>query len=134
MLSFVIIPLLLGTVYWGFFFWRAQAAGQVPITLPGNAISGRFATCGELVARVKDTIVGIAPNVTGTVGSPLDLDDITVEVVELLPTVGAVVDISISVQVLDEISALFPLPDDGAVVTELRARLDNVVVTTGTCP
>lgn len=134
MLSFVIVPLLLGIVYWGMWFWQAQAVGQLSVTLPGDAVSGRFETCGELAARVEETLVGLAPDLTGTVGSPLGLDDVTVEVVELLPAVGAVVRISIRVPVVEEISGLHPLPNDGAVVTELLTRLDDVVVTTGTCP
>lgn len=131
--AFVLVPLVLGVLYWGMYFWRAQAAGAVPATLPTNGISGRFATCGELVTAVKNTLVGISPNITGTVGDPLQASDIVVSVVELLPTVGAVVRIQLTIPVLAEVSTLLPLPNDGAVVTELTTRLDNVVVTSGTC-
>ena len=133
MAAFVLVPLVMGVLYYGMYFWKAQAAGAIPSTLPTNGINGRFATCGELVTAVKNTLVGVSPNITGTVGDPLQASDIVVSVVELLPVVGAVVKIQLTIPVLDELGGLLPLPNGGAVVTELTTRLDNVVVTTGTC-
>ena len=130
-LSFFLVPLLLGVLYWGQYFWKAQAADELSPRIPSGAIVGKF-TCDELVARVKDTVVGILPGTTESLG--LDpVSDITVRVVEVLPTVGAIVTVSVSVPLVDQVASFLPLPNEGRLVSEFTIRLDNVVVTTEVC-
>lgn len=129
--AFFLIPLLMGVLTYGDYFWRAQRVGEYVERAPVDGISGRFATCGELVARVKTTLSGVlAANLDN---EPVALENITVSVVELLPTVGAVVEVSIRTGITTALSDLVPLPNGGSVLSELTFRLDDVVVTTSSC-
>lgn len=131
LISFLLIPLLMGVLTYGDYFWRAQRVGEYVERAPIDGVAGRFANCGELVARVKSTLsTALSTNLDD---EPVPLENITVTVVELLPTVGAVVEVSILTDVSSLLSGLVPLPHDGAVLTELTFRLDDVVVTTNTC-
>lgn len=127
-----LMPLLSGVLVYGDYFWRAQKVGEYAERAPIDGIAGRFETCGELVDRVRSTVSSAAA--TNLDGTPIPLSDITVHVVELLPSVGAVVEVSVRTDVTSSLSSLFPLPHGGAVLTEMTVRLDDVVVTTSSCP
>lgn len=130
-LTFVLVPLLLGVIQYGSWFWRAQDVSNYEPRIPSGGVSGRFSSCAELVDRVKSTVQGILPDVGGSTGL-VPLSDITVDVVDVLPTVGVVVRVGVEVPV-DGLVSLIPLPNDGRVLTEFTARLDDVTVATESC-
>jgi hypothetical protein len=131
-LSAVVLPLLLGVLTYGQYFWQAQHVDLYQPRLPEASIVGTF-TCAELVDQVKATVQGALPAVQGATGNVLPLSDIGVQVLDVLPTVGATVKVSVSVPVDTSLGGLVPLPNGGNVLTEATYRLDNVALTTSSC-
>ena len=131
-LTVVLIPLLLGVVTYGMFFWKAQQVAPLSQRLPLDSIVGQF-NCAQLVDRVKTTVQNALPSLTGLVQGPLPLTAIGVSVVNVLPTVGADVSVSITIPAGNTLGGLLPLPNGGNVVTEATYRLDNVTLTTAGC-
>lgn len=56
-----------------------------------------------------------------------------VEVVRVLPAVGAEVSVTVLLPAVDLLNGLIPLPDGGVLASEASYLLKNVVVTTGVC-
>jgi hypothetical protein len=131
-LSVVLMPLLLGVLTYGSYFWQAQKAQPLAAQLPMDSIVGQF-NCAQLVDRVKTTVQNALPSVTNLYTGQLPLDDIGVRVVNVLPTVGVDVVVSISVPAATQLGGLLPLPNDGKLLTEATYRLDNVQLTTAGC-
>lgn len=131
-LSAVVLPLLLGVLSYGQYFWQAQHVGVYQPRLPESSIVGTF-TCAQLVDQVKTTVQGSLPAVQGVAGNVLPLSDIGVQVLDVLPTIGATVQVSVSVPADTALGGLVPLPNGGNVVTEATYRLDNVMLTTDSC-
>lgn len=131
-LSVVLIPLLLGVITFGMYFWRAQSAQPLASRLPLVNIVGTF-NCAELIDRIKTTVQNALPSVTGLIDGVLPLEDIGVQVIEVLPTVGVVVEVSITVQGAGALGGLVPLPNGGALVSEATYRLENIKLTTAGC-
>lgn len=130
-IAFYLMPLLLGVLVYGDYFWRAQRVAEYVERASVDGLVGRYATCGELIDRVRSTLSSaLSANLNR---DPVPLEDITVSVVELLPTVGVVVEVSIRTDVTSTLSSFLPLPNGGAVMSELTFRLDDVVVTTSSC-
>jgi hypothetical protein len=119
-ISFFLIPTLVGVLTLGERLWHAQKVAPYEPRIASSQIIGRF-TCAELVDRVKTTVVNNAAAANTTIGT----GDVVVQVVEALPTVGAVVDVSVTL----------PPPDGGdtPLVTGATSKLENVSVTTETC-
>ncbi|MCW2815937.1 MAG: hypothetical protein JWN84_3392 [Nocardioides sp.] len=129
--AFFLMPLLMGVLVYGDYFWRAQRVGEYVERAPIDGITGRYETCGQLVDKVKSTLSAIlAANLSN---EPIALENIAVSIVELLPSVGAVVEVSIRTGVTTALGELVPLPNGGSVASELTFRLDDVVVTTTSC-
>ena len=124
-----LMPLLLGIMFFGNYFWHAQKADAYPVRIRSGAIQGSGLTCQELVDRVKATVVANAANLADS--TPIDLADVTADVVEVLPTVGAVVRVSVRTNVDSPLSSF--LPDGGALVSDTLVRLDDVTLTTTSC-
>ncbi len=119
-ISFFLVPLLVGVLLFGERLWAAQKTPPYDAHLAPSEITGNL-TCAELVDRVKTTLVNNAAGLP----TPLQSSWITVNVIEALPTVGVLVDVKVSVP-----------PADGTgdpLVTEAASRLDNVTLTTSTC-
>lgn len=131
-LSVVLIPLLLGVINYGMYFWRAQAAEPLASRLPLVNIVGTF-NCAELIDRIKTTVQNALPEVSGLIDGLLPLEDIGVRVIDVLPTIGVVVEVSITVGGTDALSGLLPLPNGGALVSEATYRLENIKLTTAGC-
>lgn len=131
-LSVVLIPLLLGVITYGMYFWRAQAAEPLASRLPLVNIVGTF-NCAQLVDRIKTTVQNALPEVSGLIDGVLPLEDIGVRVIEVLPTIGVVVEVSIKVGGTDALSGLLPLPNGGALLSEATYRLENIKLTTAGC-
>jgi hypothetical protein len=119
-ISFVMIPILLGVLDLGERLWRAQKHPPYEPRVASSEIIGSF-TCEELVDRVKTTVAENA----AAASLPVGTEAVAVDVVEALPTVGAVVDVSVTL----------PPPEgsEDAVVTEATSKLENVSVSTESC-
>lgn len=124
-LSFFVIPLLLGVLAWGEYFWRAQKIDTHAPRIPAGMLLGTF-SCAGLVSEVQTTVAGIVTDLDPS--SPVSPSDVAVEVVEQLPDVGVVVRISVRSSVVSSVTSLIPLPDGGSVVTDFTQRLDDVVI------
>jgi hypothetical protein len=131
-LSVVLIPLLLGVITYGMYFWKAQQAEPLAQRLPLNNIVGQF-NCAQLVDRVKTTVQSALPSVSGLFGNQLPLTDIGVTVINVLPTVGVDVSVSIRIDGAGQLGGLLPLPNGGDIISEATYRLDNVTLTTAGC-
>ena len=131
-LTLVLIPLVLGVITYGSYFWQAQKVAPLSTRLPLDDVVGEF-NCAELVDRVKTTVQNALPNVSGAVGGVLPLDAIGVTVVNVLPSVGVDIALSISLPAVGQLGGLLPLPNGGNLLSEATYRLDNVKLTTAGC-
>jgi hypothetical protein len=131
-LSVVLIPLLLGVITYGMYFWKAQRVEPLSQRLPLQSIVGQF-NCSELVDRVKTTVQNALPSVSGLFGDQLPLTAIGVTVIDVLPTIGVDISVSITLSGGDGLGGLLPLPNGGALISEATYRLENVQLTTAGC-
>jgi hypothetical protein len=131
-LSLVLMPLLLGVITYGSYFWQAQKAEPLAARLPLDSVVGTF-NCAQLVDRVKTTVQNALPSVTNLFSGVLPLDAIGVRVIDVLPTIGVELEVSVSVPALNTLGGLLPLPNGGSLVSEATYRLDNVKLTTAGC-
>lgn len=127
--STMLMPLLLGVLYFGLYFWQAQRAPIYDPRLPIGAFAGQSLTCLSLLDQVKNDVVTLVNQNSGA--APIDLSDVTAAVTELLPTGGAIVQVSVRVPVSSPFSSF--LPNEGAIVNESMLRLEDVTVTDGIC-
>ncbi len=130
-MTFILMPLLLGMLQLGDYFWDAQRVDAVTPGVPTGGVAGEF-TCDELkdavAASVVSTIEGLDLDL-----DPVEVDDVAVSVVEVLPDVGATVQIHIELDTRGGLASLIPLPSGGSLVTDFTQRLNDVVVTTAGC-
>jgi hypothetical protein len=127
-----LLPLLLGMINYGNYFWQAQKAAPLSSRLPLDKVVGTF-TCPQLVGALKSTVLTSLPAVSGGHDDDLDVNDVRVEVVRVLPAVGAEVSVTVLLPAVDLLNGLIPLPDGGVLASEASYLLKNVVVTTGVC-
>lgn len=127
-LCFFLLPLLVGLVQVGQFLWEAQRVAPYPPRSTEGQVVGRF-TCAELVDRVKTTVAGAMTSAVTATSAPVALSDISVKVLQVLPTVGAVVEVRVQVPVTGFLGSLV----GGNVVQESTMRLERVQVTTESC-
>jgi hypothetical protein len=132
LLSVVLLPLLIGVVSFGMYFWKAQQVAPLSQRLPLDSIVGQF-NCAQLVDRVKTTVQNALPAVAGLFDNQIPLDAIGVTVLDVLPTIGADVSISITLPGTTTLGGLVPLPNGGNIISEATYRLDNVELTTAGC-
>jgi hypothetical protein len=119
-ISFLLFPILVGVVKFGFLIWDQQKQPPYDARIAPSEIIGRF-DCAQLVDRVKTTVV----NNVAALDTPLSADSVVVEVVEATPAVGVLVEVEVR------------LPAESAagspVVAEAASRLSHVTLTTETC-
>jgi hypothetical protein len=128
----VLMPLMVGVLVWGNYFWHAQKVEPYAARLPQGAVVGYNLTCEEVVSLVKQAVVDLSAPVTDAYAPPeLELDDVVVTVVEVLPDASAVVNIGVKTNVGSSLASW--LPNDGEVVKETTMRLENVTVDTSVC-
>ena len=128
----VLMPLMVGVLVWGNYFWHAQKVEPYAARLPQGALVGYNLTCEEVVSLVKQAVVDLSKPVADAYApAELELDDVVVEVVEVLPDASAVVTIGVSTNVGSSLASW--LPNDGEVVKETTMRLENVTVDTSVC-
>jgi hypothetical protein len=131
-LTVVLLPMVLGVITYGSYFWQAQKVAPLSARLPLDDVVGEY-DCAQLIDRVKTTVQNALPNVSGAIGGVLPLEDIGVTVVNVLPSVGVDIALSISVPAVGQLGGLLPLPNGGNLLSEATYRLDNVKLTTAGC-
>jgi Flp pilus assembly protein TadG len=127
--SVLLVPLLLGVLYYGNYLWKSQQVALLDPNLDQSGFVGEICP-GELLARVKDAALVAMENVDDAAGLPLTSNSITTSLVNGVPgQLG--VDIRVSITTTITSSAPIPLPNDGNVVNDVMIRLQNVVIKTG---
>ena len=129
--SVLLVPLLLGVVTWGDYFFRAQRVDTLAPGVPVGGVAGEFTWQG-LKDRVASTVVDVVGDLDASLVG-IDVSDVTVSVVEVLPDVGVVVDIHIETPLVGGLASLIPLPGGGSIVTDFSQRLEDVTVTDVVC-
>lgn len=128
----VLMPLMVGVLVWGNYFWHAQRVEPYAARLPQGEVVGNNLTCEQVVSLVKQAVVDLSVPITDAYAPPaLDLDDVIVRVVEVLPDASAVVTIGVKTNVGSSLASW--LPNGGEVVNETTMRLENVTVDTSVC-
>lgn len=119
-ISFFLIPLLVGVLTLGERLWQAQKKDPYEPRISSSQVVGPF-SCGDLVTRVRNTV---ADNIAG-LGVPIDVSWVEAQVVEIDPDVGVLVEVKVTVP-----------PPDGTgdpVVTEASVQLENASLGTSIC-
>lgn len=130
-LSFL-VPLLGGLLVYGNYFWQAQKVDAYAPRIAQDSFVGQF-TCADLIDRVTaEAAAQLKASGTGGDQKTAAASSVEVTVVEVVPGEGVTVRISIKVPVTKSFGAI--LPNDGNVVSEVTKRLENVTVTTQSCP
>jgi len=132
LVSVLLMPLVLGILQWGDYFWKAQRVDALAPAVPEGWVAGTF-TCQGLKDAVASSVVDV---VTGLdAGLPvIDEDEVAVTVVDILPEVGVVVQVHVAIEYDDGgLASSVPLPDGGALVTDFTQRLDDVTITDQVC-
>jgi Flp pilus assembly protein TadG len=126
-----LMPLMAGVLFYGNWFWHAQHVPQAAARLPQGAVVGYNLTCSEVVSLVKQAVVDQSTALGDAYAPAIGLDQVAAEVVEVLPDMSAVVNVSVTTQMDGGLTAW--LPNDGNLVTEATMRLQNVTVSTSAC-
>jgi hypothetical protein len=136
LVSAVLVPLLLGVLYYGFFFWKAQAVPTLDPDIDQAGFVGTYCVGAlpQLLSRVETAVLVAIENVDEGAGLPIQLSDITATVVSYVPDgLGVDIKVSVTLPALAETLAFLPLPNDGNVVSDAMVRLQNVRISTGSC-
>lgn len=128
--SVILIPMVVGVLQWGDYFWKAQQVDTVTPGVPVGELADSF-TCQSLKDEIAATVSAVVNGLDPSLG--LDASNVTVTVVEVLPDVGVTVNVHIEVPAADGLADLIPLPGGGAIVTDFTQRLDDVTVSDVTC-
>lgn len=127
--SFILVPLLLGVLSFGYYLWKLQRVPLLDPQLDQTAFVGEICE-GELVSRVRTATLTTLENAEDAASLPVSLSDITASVVPSeVGGLGVTVNIGVTVPLLT--SSFIPLPNDGNVTNDVQVRLQNVVLKTG---
>lgn len=129
--SVLLVPLVVGVLQWGDYFWRAQRVNSMTPPIAAGAIAGTF-TCTGLKTAVASEVATTVTALNADLGT-ISASDVTVTVLEMLPDVGVIVQISVRSDAPTGLSSLVPLPNDGAMVVEFVQRLNDVKVSDAIC-
>ena len=125
-ICFLLIPLVMGILTYGNYFWQRQRVAPVDLEINTASIYGHL-TCTQLVSRVTSLVNSTLTNAgVALTGTPL----VDVSVLQRL-TLGVDVAVSVELPLVSGVASLVPLPDGGALVEDLVLRLENVTVDTG---
>lgn len=134
-ISAILVPLMLGVLYYGMYFWILQSAPMLDPNLDQAEFVGEYCPNNQqqLLTRVREAALVAIGNVDDGSGLPITLSSITATFSSYVPN-GLGVDIRVSVtsSVMSETSIL-PLPNNGNIVNDSVIRLQNVHYSTGSC-
>ena len=134
--SVVLVPLMLGVINYGFYFWQAQKAPELDPNIDQSGIVGTYCAgqIPDLLTRVEAAALIAAQNLDSGTDMAVSAGDITATLVSYTPdTLGLVVQVSFSTNVVDALIPYLPLPDDGNLLSSSQVRLQNVKITSGSC-
>lgn len=126
-----LMPLLVGLLFFGMYFWRAQQADVYDARLPSGSYAGQSLACLTLLQQVENDVVALVNSTNDTTAPDISLSNVSAAVVDVIPSGGAVVVVTISVPVVSAFGSF--LPNDGNLVTQTTLHLDEVTVTDGIC-
>jgi hypothetical protein len=124
-----LMPLMMGVFVYGNWFWQLQDVPGLTARAPYGSIQGSQLSCQGLIDRVEATVVANAATVGGAI--PVDADDVTVTILQVLPVVGAIVKVEVSAAIDSSFTGI--LPGGGEVHSETTVRLDNVTLNVPSC-
>lgn len=136
LLSAVLAPLMLGVLNYGYYFWQLQRVPELDPNVDQSGLVGTYCVgqIPDLLNRVRAAALVSANNLDDGNDLPLSLSNITATVVSYTPdTLGLVVNVRFSTNVLDELVPSLPLPNDGNLTSDSKIRLQNVKITSGSC-
>lgn len=136
LLSLVLAPLMLGVLYYGYFFWKLQRVPELDPNVDQASFVGTYCVGAipDLLTRVRTAALVAAQNLDNGTDLPISLGDVTATVVSYTPdTLGLVVSVAFRTKVLNETVSFLPLPDDGNIVNDAQIRLENVKISSGSC-
>jgi hypothetical protein len=116
-ITFFLLPMLLGVLTFGERLWHLQKHDPYEPRIYASQVVGVF-DCAGLLDRVKNTVVN---NISG-LGVPIDPSWVSVAVVEVDPT-GVLVSVTVSV----------PEGSGGPMTLRSATRLENVDLTSVAC-
>lgn len=134
--SAVLVPLMLGVINYGHYFWQLQRVSELDPNIDQSGLVGTYCAgqIPALMTRVKAAALVAADNLDAGGDLPLSLSNITATVVSYTPdTLGLLVNVSFTTDVADGLFDYLPLPDDGNLVSDSQIRLQNVKITSGSC-
>ena len=126
----LLFPLVFGVIQLGDYFWRAQEVDILAPPVRTGAIAGDFG-CTGLKDVVAEEVVAAVNGLNPQIGD-IDVSQVTVTVVEVLPDVGVTVEVHIEANA-GWLSSLIPLPGGGALMTDFSQRLSDVRITDLVC-
>lgn len=126
----LLFPLVFGVIQLGSYFWRAQEVDTLAPPVRTGAIAGDF-SCTALKDLVANEVVSAVNGLDPEMGD-IDVSQVTVTVVEILPDVGVTVEVHIEANT-GGLADLIPLPTGGSLVTDFSQRLSDVRITDVTC-
>lgn len=132
----VLAPLMVGVLYYGYFFWKLQSVPTLDPELDQSSFVGTYCTSQlpDLLARVEAATLVAVSNVDGSGALPLQLSDVTASVLTYTPDrLGVDIRIKMVSPAMSESVSLLPLPNDGNVTSDAVIRLQNVRVSSGSC-
>ena len=136
LVSAILVPLLMGVVNYGYYFWQLQRVPELDPNIDQSGIVGTYCTgqIPDLLTRVKASALVAAQNLDNGTDLPVSAGDITATVVSYTPdTLGLVVQVAFRTNVVDGLLPYLPLPDDGHLLSAAQVRLQNVKISSGSC-
>lgn len=123
--AFILVPLLLGVLQYGSYFWKAQKVELIDLDIPQQTLSGVYCSQAALLQRLQNLLNGNLSQIAGNLDVPASAVALTGAVVETLD-VGVVVELSLDVDFVNGVTGLLPLPGLNNVTRETTVRLQNV--------
>jgi Flp pilus assembly protein TadG len=119
---FVVFPLMLGIIQYGYHYWALETASATAREAARRMAVGTQEACTttEAVERLRGPAVG-SSSPTAQVGYPTTR------------AVGNTVTVTVSLQSLDIGLPFLPLPDGGRITQVAQARIENVPSADLTC-
>lgn len=136
LISAILMPLMLGVINYGHYFWQLQRASELDPNVDQSRVVGTYCSnqTGQLLTKVREAALVSADNLDEGNRTPLSLSDITATIASYTPgTLGVSVTVSFRTGVVNGLIPYLPLPNDGKLVSDAQVRLQNVVITSQSC-
>jgi Flp pilus assembly protein TadG len=118
--TFILAPLLFGTLEYGLYFWGQSSANAAVREGARRSSVGDYADCGSfrsLVALQSGSAVKTSDTIRRTFATAAGVSVAT-------PEVGDIMTVSVSFQAVPV--GFFPLPNGGAITSDVSSRVESV--------